>query len=106
MIKYVSDVTNKSYDSAEEAEKAEKEYTTALAKKEADKKALAESKKVDAQEIKDLMIKRANLNKEIGDKISDFCKKYNSSFHMSLSGDEALNSFDSLFDDLWNHLWF
>ena len=52
------------------------------------------------------MIKRANLNKEIGDKISDFCKKYNSSFHMSLSGDEALNSFDSLFDDLWDHLWF
>lgn len=112
MIRITSDLTNKSYDSLDEARKAEADYKAAIIqKKEADKQKDL-TRKADAKAIKDMFAARAEYLKKSDKEINDALAKFNEDhgpFHMSISGSDAFDTFDSFssfIDSMFDHFWF
>lgn len=108
MIRIISDLTNKSYDSLDEARKAEADYKAAIVqKKEKDL-----TRKADAKAIKDMFAARAEYLKKSDKEINDALAKFNEEhgpFHMSISGADAFDTFDSFssfIDSMFDHFWF
>ena len=114
-MRIFSEKTNKEYATVEECIKAEKEYDEALAaKKAAAEKALAEVKaknekiaterKLDADKVEEARKKMIEANKAYHKTLADFCSKWGA-YHTSFKIKPG-DTWSSLFDDLFNPLWF
>lgn len=84
-MKYLSEITNKAYDSIEALEKAEAEVTTAK-----NERAIA------AKEVEKAMATAREAQKAANEKLENFCKKYGS-FKTTLKSADTFDPFDWIF---------
>ena len=97
-MKYVSEITNLIYDSAEDCQAAEKEYLDKQAKATAEKEKKANERAKRAKEVEKAYEAVVNANKEYKKILDSFIADYGS-FHMTYTDSNNLISdlFDSLF---------
>ena len=97
-MKYVSELTKKTYDSEEACLKAEKEFKEAKAKAKAEKEKKDAERSSRAKEVEDAYKKAIDANKAYRDLLNKFVKDYGS-FHMTYS------STSNLVDDVFNSMF-
>jgi len=99
-MKYVSDITGKTYDSAKECLEAEEKFEKAIAEAKEKKEKLAAERKERATEVEDAYKSVLEAKKVYNEKLNAFCKDFGS-FHMTVkTGDEnPFNMFESFFRD-------
>ena len=95
-MKILSEKTKKFYPTVEACEAAEAEYDAKMAKIEAERKALAETRKERAKEVEDAYKKAKEAEKHYLDLRNEFIKDFGS-FHMTVRSQEVPSNFDDLF---------
>ena len=101
-MKIFSEKTNKYYATVDECLAEEKKHDEAIAKKEAEKKALADTRKARAKEVEDAYKVRLEADKAYREKLNKFINDYGS-FHMTINtevedSDNPLSFLDNFFD--------
>lgn len=98
-MKYLSEKTNKTYDTEEACLQAEKEHDEKLALEKAKKEELVATRKARATEVEEAYKGVLDAYKVYRDKLNAFVKDYGS-FHMTFkTGDcNPFNLFDKFFD--------
>ena len=97
-MKYVSEITKKTYDTEKECLQAEKEFQEAKAKAEAEKERKSAERTKRAKEVEEAYKKAVDANKAYREVLNDFVKDYGS-FHMTY------NSTSNLIDDVFNSVF-
>lgn len=100
-MKYISEKTGKTYDTADECLKAEKAYDKAVAEEKARKEKLTSERKERALEVENAYKAVLEAQKLYHEKLDAFIKDYKS-FHMTIHDSDT---FGSLFKDLWSNLF-
>lgn len=95
-MKYFSEKTKKFYDDEKDCVREEKEFDEKQAKLEAERKALAEARKVRAKEVEDAFIASREAEKHYLELRNAFVKDYGS-FHMTIRNQEVPTPFEELF---------
>lgn len=97
-MKYVSEITGKTYNSEKECLDAEKAHVEAETKKKAVEKKKAAERSERAKEVEKAYEKAVEANKAYRDVLGKFVKDYGS-FHMTYS--ETSNLIDDVFDSVF-----
>lgn len=100
MVRYYSDVTKLLYETAEECEKAEKEFRAEQERKKAEALQKSNDRKDAAKKVENAYNALIAARKAYQDELSKFCKQYGT-FHLSVDKDGILD----WMDNFWS-TWF
>lgn len=100
MVRYYSDVTKLLYETAEECEKAEKEFYAEQERKKAEALQKSNDRKDAAKKVENAYNALIAARKAYQDELSKFCKRYGT-FHLSVDKDGILD----WMDNFWS-TWF
>lgn len=98
MVKFYSDKTQKWYDSAAEAVKAEELHDKKLEEEKAKKEALVTARKARADEVEKAFNEAREAYKKYNDLLTAFCKDYGAYHKTYKEGGEVPTLFDWLLD--------
>ena len=104
-MKYVSELTGKTYDTASECIAAENEYKDKKEKEKIEKEKKANERKEQADKVKATREAYLNARSKYAKELEDFTKKFGS-YHQTYTGEDAKRMaptlFDSIFDGFFN----
>ncbi len=97
-MRYYSDMTRKFYETPEACEKAELQLKEERERKEAEALQKTNARKEAAKKVETAYNELVSARKNYQKLLADFCKEYGP-FHMSLTKDNALDLFDSFWEN-------
>lgn len=97
---YMSELTGKKYNTAEECEAADKKYEEQAALEKKRKDELAAERKAAAHDVEEKLKAASEANKAYKEALTNFCKKYGT-YHTSISNVDDINSIFDWYDLFW-----